>query len=229
MIRFIGLLLVVILLSACGFHHRRYTTGYYGHFYNPPKLVNDKVWSSCNNVHLPILNDTVVPPIEKDTLQDSTISHQELLNEWEGDRLIKNKQPKDSTETKIPILDKDIEWQANSSLISGHIALWAPVAGVIIPYLINAAIPNNGSLGLLVFSLYAFLQMLGLLAILVGAVNGYKATKKLESNGLAYVFSEVYEKARRGKKLVMIAMAIRLGIVLLSTIGFLILISYFIN
>jgi hypothetical protein len=179
--------------------------------------------------NLPIIKDTLVPIIEKDTLQDSTISHQELLNDWEGDRIIKGKQPNDSTDAENLILDKNTEWQANSSLISGHISLWAPVAGVIVPYLINAAIPNSGTLGFFVFSLYGFLQMLGLLAILVGAVNGYKATKKLESNGLAYVFSDIYEKARRGKKLVMIAMAIRLGIVVISCIGFLVLISYFIN
>jgi hypothetical protein len=234
MIRIIGIFFIAITLSACGFQHRRYTSGYYGAGFETPVYIHPA--KNKLPAH-PILNQALLDsadciailPNVTDTIIDSVRTEKELLNDWEGDRLIKENNPTDSISEHPPILDKKIEMQAQTSLVSGHLALWAPLAGVVIPYVLNAAFPNNGSLALLFFSLYAMLQFVGFLAILVGAVNGFKVTKTLESNGLSYLFNDVYETARKGKRLVMIAMAIRLGLIFLSTLGFLILISYFVN
>jgi hypothetical protein len=232
--------MATLLLSSCGFQHRRYTRGHYwgGSIgtMDQTSIENHPLRRKSIDLENPITaclptHDTLPPLPEEqvslDTLMDSLKGNDALLNEWEGDRLIHERG--DTLHDNNVLLDKKVEHQAKTSLISGYMALFFPVIGVVLPYLLNTLIPNNVWLGLTGFMLYILLQLTAFIAIFVAATTGFKATRYLESLGLQNIHSETYEKARKGKKMALIVMAVRVGMVFLSTLGFLILISRFGN
>jgi hypothetical protein len=174
---------------------------------------------------LAVKMDTLIIPTSSDTLVDSIPPDEELNQFWEGDQTI----AKDSLNSSIPYIEEKITRRANTSYITGWVALIFPVLGVVIPYLLNAAFPNQAGWGLLGFMLYSLMQFTAIVAMFVAAATGFKATQYLESLGIQNQFPEVYEKARKGKKYALIALSVRLGIFVLSSIGFLVLISYLAN
>jgi hypothetical protein len=229
---------MVLTLCSCGFQHRHYTRGYYFSDYTtdatPSRdlIVKPKVNDTHNAHHFaPITVDTLIPtapsPSVLDTIVDSVRVNKSLLDDWEGDRLIHDQA--DSTLNQHILLDEKVERQAKTSLVTGYMAILFPVIGIILPYLLNTLIVESFWLGFTSLFLYFLLQLTGFIAIFIAATTGLRATRYLESLGLQQVYPETYENARKGKKMAMIVMAVRIGIVLLSTIGFLLLISRFGN
>lgn len=232
--------MATLLWSSCGFQHRRYTRGH--HWGDTVGTMDQRAignhplgrnaFDHVNPITACLPAPDTLPPMPQeqvllDTLMDSLKGNDALLNEWEGDRLIHERG--DTLHDNNILLDKKVEHQAKTSLISGYMALFFPVIGVVLPYLLNTLIPNNVWLSLTGFMLYILLQLTGFISIFVAATTGFKATRHLESLGLQNIHSETYEKARKGKKMALIVMAVRVGIVFLSTLGFLILISRFGN
>lgn len=224
---------ILLLLCSCGFQHRRYTQGYYFSDYaaQPSPAPRKDAHNDVSPFHKDQAIEDTLPPIPSptpaDTLIDTLKLHESLLDDWEGDRLIHDQA--DSTLNQNILLDEKVEKQAKTSLVTGYMALLFPIIGIVFPYLLNTLIAESFWLGFTSLFLYVLLQLTGFVAIFIAASTGLKATRYLESLGLQQTYPEIYEQARKGKKLALIVMAIRVGIVLLSTIGFLLLISRFGN
>jgi hypothetical protein len=225
-------------LSGCGFQQRQYTHGYWGGKHPIFKVTSSFENEELKNVieekssekktisnSLAPTNDTLITPTSQDTLIDSIPQFEELNELWEGDQTI----AKDSLSGSVPYIEEKTTRRAHTSYVAGWIALIFPLLGVAVPYLLSTAFPNQAGWGLLGFLLYGLMQFTAVVAMFIAAVTGYKATQYLESLGIQNQFPEVYEKARKGKKYALIVMSVRLGIFILSGIGFLILISYLSN